>query len=140
LPHLLILAADEVGEQVIGHKANDCAVAVAVDQGSIFIRFRALLGILGEHRRFEVARLKVTDDGIGFTQAHPVDIQHRHLAEGVTRQMFGLLGFAFQHVDRHLIVSHALAGQHAAQRAHIGGTVEPKESCCHDILVVHLSF
>ena len=129
LAHRLVLAADEVGKQVVRrHAADQRAVAVRVDQADGHVHARALGGAAGDQRRAGQHVVEVAHDGRGLEHAQAVVVDHRHLAERMAGQVLGLPRLARQHVQRHLLeVGEALFGEQHLDGAHIGRAVETVE-------------
>ena len=58
-------------------------------------------------------------------------VHHRHLAEGMTSQMFRLARLTLEHMHGHLVVLRALLGEQHTHGPHISAAIEAIERYSH---------
>ena len=96
----------------------------------ITMRMRARSFCVVRHERRAGQHLvEIRRDRAGFEDTESVMVHHRHLAEGMTSQMFRLARLTLEHMHGHLVVLRALLG--VTHGSHISAAIDAIERDSH---------
>jgi hypothetical protein len=98
----------------------------------ITMRMRARSFCVVRHERRAGQHLvEIRRDRAGFEDTESVMVHHRHLAEGMTSQMFRLARLTLEHTHGHLVVLRALLGEQHTHGSHISAAIDAIERDSH---------